>query len=81
MNLVNVGIIGYGLSGRIFHGAIINAVIGFKISKVVTRDATKKEEALSDHPGVEVVDSTDELFKDEAIDLVVINTPSTLHAE
>ncbi len=43
--MIKVGIIGYGLSGRIFHGAIINAVEGFKIKKIVTRNKDKKKQS------------------------------------
>lgn len=79
--MMNVGIIGYGLSGRIFHGAIINAVEGFKIKKIVTRNAAKREQALIDHPQVEVVESAEALFNDSEIDLIVVSTPNTMHAE
>lgn len=80
MKKVNVGIIGYGLSGRIFHGAIINGIEGFSIKKIVTRDLEKKELALKEIEGVTVVESAKEVFEDKTIDLVVISTPNTSHA-
>ena len=79
--MVTVGIIGYGLSGRIFHCAIINAVEGFKIKKIVTRDPHRKKQALVDFPDATVVDIPEEVFTDTEIDLVVVCTPNTMHAE
>ena len=77
--MIKVGIIGYGLSGRIFHGAIINAVEGFEIKKIVTRNKDKKKQAESDIEDVTVVDSSEDVFQDTTIDLVVISTPNTMH--
>lgn len=81
MSNINVGIIGYGLSGRLFHGAIINAVEGFEIKKIVTSNLEKRSQALKDFPGVKVVRVATEIFMDEAIDLVIIATPNAHHAE
>lgn len=81
MKNINVGIIGYGLSGRIFHGAIINAVEGFSIKKIVTTNLEKRDQAIKDIPDVKVVRAATEIFVDEDIDLVVISTPNVKHAE
>jgi predicted dehydrogenase len=81
MKIVNVGIIGYGLSGRLFHGAIINALEGFCIKKVVTTNLEKRAQALEDLPSAKVVRASTEVFVDEEIDLVVIATPNDKHAE
>lgn len=81
MKIINVGIIGYGLSGRIFHGIIINSLDGFKIKKVVTRDEFKKKQILEDLENIEVVETSDELFQDNTIDLIVISTPNKTHAD
>jgi len=79
MKTINVAIIGYGLSGRIFHGAIIGAVNGFNVKSIVTTDTKKAEQAKRDFPEVTIVDKADSVFKDETIDLVVISTPNTSH--
>ena len=80
MKNINVGIIGYGLSGRVFHGIIIKSLPGFTIKKVVTRDTDKKNQAIKDLKDVVVVNNPDDLFKDKEIDLIVICTPNTSHA-
>lgn len=79
MKIINVAIIGYGLSGRIFHGAIIGAVKGFKVKSIVTTDTKKAEQAKIDFPDVSIVESAESVFNDETIDLVVISTPNTSH--
>ena len=71
LSLVNVGIIGYGLSGRIFHSAIMNSLDEFEICKIVTRDAEKKKMALEENRNVVVVDKANEIFNDESIDLEI----------
>ncbi len=75
---VNVGLVAYGLGGRVFHAPIINAVPTFRLAKVVERH---HENSKKDYPWIEVVKSLDELLKDKSIDLVVIATPNFLHFE
>lgn len=79
MKKLNVAIIGYGLSGRIFHGAILNSMEQFNIKTVVTTDPSKIEMAKKELKGVHICDSPDEVFFDDSIDLVVICTPNTSH--
>lgn len=81
METLKVGIIGYGLSGRIFHGAILSGTKGFEVKKVVTTDLDKRAQALEDFPLVKVVRAATEVFVDEEIDLVVIAIPNEKHAE
>lgn len=80
MKNINVGIIGYGLSGRLFHRPFVQAVEGFTLRKIVTQDPLKKFQAQTDCPGVQLVDHPENLFKDPEIDLIVICTPNTLHS-
>jgi predicted dehydrogenase len=81
MKIINVGILGYGLSGRIFHGTIIQTVPGFKIKKVMTTDPDKANQAKCDLPNINIVKTADEVINDSDIDLVVIATPNTSHFE
>lgn len=75
---INVGLIGYGLSGQVFHAPIINSVPGFNLLKVVERHGEKSKER---YPWVEVVKDADSVFNDKNIELVVIALPTTLHFE
>ncbi|MFC4101654.1 oxidoreductase [Paenibacillus xanthanilyticus] len=76
MNKVKVGIVGFGLSGQVFHAPIIQAVDGMEIVKVVSGNPQKVKQQL---PHTEVVGTIDELLLDEAIDLVVITSPNQTH--
>jgi predicted dehydrogenase len=76
--IIHVGLASYGMSGKVFHGPLLKAHSGFRLKKVVERSAEKSK---ADYPEVEVVRSFEELLADEAIQLVVVNTPNALHYE
>ncbi|MBE0451278.1 MAG: Gfo/Idh/MocA family oxidoreductase [Clostridia bacterium] len=81
MDIINVAIIGYGLSGRVFHSTIIRSVEGFNITKVVTTDPIKEALAKKDIENVVVVQSIDDVIHDPDIHLIVISTPNTSHVK
>lgn len=78
---IKVGVIGFGLAGRVFHAPIIKSVEGLQLSKIVATKPAVVELIGSTYPDVEVVPNADNLFEDEAIDLVVVATPNTSHVE
>jgi scyllo-inositol 2-dehydrogenase (NADP+) len=73
---LSVGLIGYGMAGRVFHAPVIQSVPDLKLKKVVERHADESRER---YPWVEIVRDAAELLQDEDIDLVVIATPNTSH--
>jgi scyllo-inositol 2-dehydrogenase (NADP+) len=73
-----IGLIGYGMAGQVFHAPSISVVPGLHLAKVVER---RGEESRKRYPSVEIVRDADDLFADEAIDIVVIATPNSSHAE
>jgi scyllo-inositol 2-dehydrogenase (NADP+) len=75
---INVGVIGYGLSGRIFHTPFVTSAPGLQLATVVSSDAAK---VLRDYPEVRVVSTVAELLADSTIGLVVVATPNTTHVE
>lgn len=75
---INVGVIGYGLAGRIFHTPFVTNAPGLQLASVVSSDAAK---VLRDYPEVRVVPTVAELLADSTIGLVVIATPNTTHTE
>lgn len=79
MRILNVGIIGYGLSGRVFHGAIVGNVDGFVIKKIFTRSSDKINLAKVDFPDVEIVNDYSKIINDKNIDLAIISTPNITH--
>lgn len=79
MKIMQVGIIGYGLSGRVFHGPLLKALNQFSVKYIVTNAPDKIEAAHKDFPNAQVVTDEKPLLNDETLDLVVICTPNTLH--
>ncbi|CAM3188373.1 oxidoreductase [Paenibacillus lupini] len=76
MNKVNVGLVGFGLSGQVFHAPIIQSIDGMDIVKVVSSNPDKAAQYL---PNAAVVASLDNLLSDESIDLVIITSPNQTH--
>jgi len=73
---VNTGIIGFGLSGKVFHAPFIHTHPGFHLSSVVER---KNRHSRETYPYVSVLKNHNELLKDDSIELVVVATPNTYH--
>ena len=76
---LRVGIVGYGLAGRIFHGQLIKAEPGTRVAAVVTRNPQRHAQATADQPGVAVHPGLDEMLDAGALDLVVIAAPNDQH--
>lgn len=75
---LKVGIIGYGLAGRIFHAPLIAATKGLEVAAIVTR--SQAASARADFPEAMVLESAEQLFSRSAqLDFVVIATPNDSH--
>ncbi|WP_247231999.1 Gfo/Idh/MocA family oxidoreductase [Telluribacter sp. SYSU D00476] len=74
--ILQVGLIGFGLSGRYFHAPFLSVNPHFRLKKVMERS---KNEAQEFDSSIENVRSVEELLADEAIDLVFICTPNDTH--
>lgn len=73
---IQTGIIGFGLSGRVFHAPFLHTHTGFEIKKIVERN---REESKSIYPYVEVVEEYQDLLNDPELELIVVCTPNTFH--
>lgn len=78
MDPLQVGLIGFGLGGRVFHAPIIRAVPGLKLAAIVERSG---DSARAAYPDVRVVRSVGELLSIESINLVVVTTPNSTHLD
>ena len=81
---IRTGIIGFGLSGRVFHAPFLATNPDFEVSVIVTSNAERAAEAAHLHPAAAIVATVDELFERASrgqLDLVVIGSPSGTHAE
>ncbi len=76
IELIKTGIIGYGLSGKVFHAPFIHEHPGFQLCKIVERNSLN---AISDYPYVEIVKDYTDLLNDPSIELVVVATPNIYH--
>jgi len=75
----NVGVIGYGLSAKIFHIPFVNAVPEFNLYAIVQRSPKANDDASKDHPNIKLYHSVDEMVKDEQVHVVVVTTPPESH--
>ncbi len=76
-----LAIVGYGGAGREIH-ARLAARAGLPVTAVVTRDPGRRNQAAGDWPGARLLSDLDELIAARrSYDLVVVASPTTLHAE
>ncbi|HUI91063.1 MAG TPA: oxidoreductase [Chitinivibrionales bacterium] len=73
---VDVGLIGYGMAGRVFHAPLISSVSGLRLAAVVERRADTARER---YPRIAVVKDAAALFRMDNIELAVIATPNATH--
>lgn len=78
MQVINVALCSYGMSGLVFHGPLLKAHTGFKITKILERN---RNASADSHPEAEIVRDLNSILDDPLIELVVINTPDHLHHE
>jgi len=74
--MIRVGLVGFGLAGRVFHAPLISSVEGLELAGVVER---KSDHAAQRYPGITTYRSVEELLADPSIKLVVIATPNGTH--
>jgi scyllo-inositol 2-dehydrogenase (NADP+) len=76
---INVALIGFGLSGRVFHAPIIASMPEFNLSKIYTTNPESIELIKVLYPKTSIVSDVGEIMKDEDIHLVVVASPNTSH--
>src|SRR5258706_1546393 len=78
MRTVQVGVVGFGLGGRLFHAPIISAIPGLQLAAIVERSGNSARAAF---PDVKVVRTVSELLAIDSIELVVVTTPNPTHLD
>jgi predicted dehydrogenase len=73
---INVGVIGFGFAGRVFHAPIISSVDGLNLRAIVQRNS---DDASRLYPRATQVRSVEELLAIPEIQLVAVATPNTSH--
>ena len=74
---IRCGVVGFGLAGRVFHSAVIDATEGLLLSAIVQRSGDAAQKA---YPQVPVFPSVDALLAAGNVDVVVVATPNDTHA-
>lgn len=77
---IGIGLVGYGLAGRLFHGPYIDATDGLAIRAIATSNPDRSAQAATEHPDAEVVGSVDALVDHPDVEVVVVVTPNRSHA-
>ena len=52
---IGVGLVGYGLAGRLSHAPYIEAVDGLRLAVIATSNSERQAQAATEHPAATVV--------------------------
>lgn len=79
---IRTAIIGFGVSGKVFHAPLIAADPDFSLNAIVTANAERAGEAARLYPAARVFASADEIFASaDDFDLVAVCTPPSTHMD
>ncbi|KAI5468051.1 hypothetical protein BGZ63DRAFT_410810 [Mariannaea sp. PMI_226] len=79
--IFNVGIVGYGLSAKVFHIPFIAETPQFKLYSIVQRSPKEGNSAPNDYPDIKHYTQYQDLVADPNVDLIVVGTPPDNHFE
>lgn len=78
MQPIKTALLSFGMSGRVFHEPFISIHPGFAFFAVLERTTNN---AAGKCPEVITYRQLDDLLGDEAVELVIVNTPNTTHVD
>ena len=81
LKTIKTGLIGYGLSGQIFHEPFINCLNGFELHKIFDHNAEHSAVLRNTHKAAQVADCIEDVLEDPEIELVVLSVQNTMHFE
>lgn len=76
---INVGLIGFGMAGQVFHAPVITAVDGLRLHSVSARKPEQQDILRTRYPQARIVEHADEILGDAEVDLVVVATSNDMH--
>lgn len=76
MKPINTALCSFGMSGWVFHAPFIKINPGFNLYAVWERTKSLAEQK---YPGVKTFRKLEDMLADEAVELVVVNTPNYTH--
>jgi scyllo-inositol 2-dehydrogenase (NADP+) len=77
---VRVVVVGYGMAGRGFHSYLVKLAPGLALHGVVSRTPATRDRIVAEQ-GCRAYASFDEATADPGVDLVVLATPNSTHAD
>jgi len=79
---IRTGIIGFGLSGRVFHAPFIATNPAFRLDLIATSSPERATQAREQHPAAQIVTTPDDLLERAGdLDLVILASPAHVHLE
>ncbi|MGF1633517.1 MAG: Gfo/Idh/MocA family oxidoreductase [Phycisphaerae bacterium] len=75
-----LAVVGYGMAGRLFHSYLIGLTPGLKLAGIASRDAETRDRIQAER-GCHAYESFEQVLADDAVDAVVLASPSHLHGE
>ena len=74
--MIRVGLVGFGMAGRVFHAPLLSSVEGLELAAVVERTGNRAAER---YPGITVHRSLEAMLADASLQLLVVATPNGTH--
>ncbi len=74
--MIRVGLIGFGMAGRVFHAPLLSSVEGIELAAVLERTSNN---AAARYPGITVHRSLEAMLADKSLRLLVVATPNGTH--
>lgn len=79
---IRTAVVGYGLSGRVFHAPLVASDAHFHLAAIVTGSSDRQAFARGDHPTTRIYSTYRELWANEHdLDLVILSTPPDTHVD
>jgi predicted dehydrogenase len=77
---IRTAVVGFGISGKVFHAPLISAHPDYSLDVIVTADPERAAEAARLYPAARIVPTPEDLFALAGdLDLVVLGTPPLTH--
>ena len=80
MKKPNAVVIGYGYAGRCFHSYLIGITPGLTLHGIASRDPATRQRVVAER-GCRAYDSFESAVSDPEVDLIVLATPNSTHAD
>ncbi len=74
--MIRVGLVAFGMAGRVFHGPLVSSVDGLELAAVVERNS---DNAAARYPGITTYRTLQAMLADASLELIVVATPSGTH--